>query len=295
MFAAVGKTVEKGMIGEMGIRDTAAIVLHALGLEQPASWTARVPSGLFKGVTAGERPVYVIPDGTREHENVATPEAGSEGYVTNFIKDKKLIAYLTFDGDITDECGAATTQGGKLYFVEGYFGQGVSLDDGYVSIPNYAPGTDSFSVSLWLKTKGVLSDPAIFSNKNWNDGRLQGYVLSVNNGGNIKFNAGNGTDRVDVEDRMPYDYTNGWVHVTLVVDRTAGEIKIAFDFGSFTTMPLPETMKDASFNAYDVLNIGQDGTGSYSADLTATVDEFMIFDGALTAEDLKALAAYYGK
>ena len=58
MFAATGKTVQKGTIGEMEIRDTAAIVLHALGYEQPETWTARVPSGLFKGVTAGERPVY---------------------------------------------------------------------------------------------------------------------------------------------------------------------------------------------------------------------------------------------
>ena len=58
MFAATGKTVQKGTIGEMEIRDTAAIVLHALGYEQPKTWTARVPSGLFKGVTAGERPVY---------------------------------------------------------------------------------------------------------------------------------------------------------------------------------------------------------------------------------------------
>ena len=58
MFAATGKTVQKGTIGEMGIRDTAAIVMHALGYEQPKTWTARVPSGLFKGVTAGERPVY---------------------------------------------------------------------------------------------------------------------------------------------------------------------------------------------------------------------------------------------
>lgn len=295
MFAAAGKTVEKGVIGEMGVRDTAAIVLHALGLKQPASWTARVPSGVFKGVTAGEWPVYVVPEGNRAHENVATPEKGSEGYITNFIKDKKLLTYWTFDGDITDECGAATTQGGKLYFVEGYFGQGVSLDDGYVSIPDYAPGTDSFTVSLWLNTKGVVSDPAIFSNKNWSDGRLEGYVFSMNSAGNVKFNAGNGADRVDVEERLPYDYATGWVHVTLVVDRAAGEIKIALDFGRFTTMPLPDALKNATFNAYDVLNIGQDGTGSYGADLTATVDEFMIFDGTLTAEELKALAAYYGK
>ena len=44
MFAAAGKTVEKGTIGDMEIRDTASVVLHAFGYEQPETWTSRVPS-----------------------------------------------------------------------------------------------------------------------------------------------------------------------------------------------------------------------------------------------------------
>lgn len=58
MFAAAGRTVEiGGEITDMEIRDTAAVVLYALDYDAPETWTARVPSGLFKGVTAGERPV----------------------------------------------------------------------------------------------------------------------------------------------------------------------------------------------------------------------------------------------
>ena len=85
------------------------------------------------------------------------------------------------------------------------------------------------------------------------------------------------------------------MHVTLVVDRAAGEIRIALDFGAFQVFAMPESLKASSFDAYDVLNIGQDGTGAYSSPLSGTVDEFMIFDGALTAEDLAKLATYYGK
>lgn len=67
-FAARGKTViDGGNIEGFEIRDTAAIVLYALGYEQPASWTARVPSGLFEGVTAGERP-----DGTNPQSDSFT-------------------------------------------------------------------------------------------------------------------------------------------------------------------------------------------------------------------------------
>jgi formylglycine-generating enzyme required for sulfatase activity len=59
MFAATGPGLEKGEIGEMENRDMAAVVLYALGLgdKQPETWTSRVPSGLFKGVEAKERPV----------------------------------------------------------------------------------------------------------------------------------------------------------------------------------------------------------------------------------------------
>ena len=93
---------------------------------------------------------------------------------------------------------------------------------------------------------------------------------------------------------LPSDYGTGWVYVVLVVDREKGEVKLSYDFGAFQTMTIPDTMKDASFDAFEVLNIGQDGTGSYSAACKATVDEFMLFDGLLDEDDLAALAQYYG-
>ena len=50
-FAAVGKTVCHTELREMNIRDLAAIVLYALGLDRPAldesGWTAQLPPGLF--------------------------------------------------------------------------------------------------------------------------------------------------------------------------------------------------------------------------------------------------------
>lgn len=50
-FAAAGKGVQKGTIEEMNIRDLAAVVLYALGIDAPAfdeqGWTAQVPHGVF--------------------------------------------------------------------------------------------------------------------------------------------------------------------------------------------------------------------------------------------------------
>jgi hypothetical protein len=110
MFAAAGKTVvEGGTIQDAEIRDTAAIVLHALGLsdQQPDTWTARVPGDLFVGVDAVERPVYIPSAGTesdRYHETVPTPSKDSGKHVTDFV-DNDLSVYLPFDGNAEDQCG----------------------------------------------------------------------------------------------------------------------------------------------------------------------------------------------
>ena len=296
MFAATGKTVERGgQILDMEIRDTAAIVAYAFGYDLPENWTARVPSGLFTGLTAGERPVYVNTESDRYHESEPTPEKGSNKYVTSFVKDKDLVTYLTFDGDFADACGGTTKKNGNLYFVEGYYGYGVALDDGYVSLKNYAPGKNSFTVSFWMQTDGMDSDPVIFSNKDWNNGKNSGLVLSLRYAKSLRFNMGDGSNRIDADATLPGDYQDGWMHVTVIVDREKGEISICYDFGAMSTTKIPTALLNASLDAYDVLNIGQDGTGNYKVGLPATLDEFMIFDGAFDRGDISALATYYGK
>ena len=51
-FAAVGKNVKPGDISVMNIRDLAAIVLYAFGIESPEfnekGWTTQIPEGLFE-------------------------------------------------------------------------------------------------------------------------------------------------------------------------------------------------------------------------------------------------------
>lgn len=58
-FAASGKTVQKCAIEEMNIRDLAAIVLYALGIDAPAfdeqGWTSQIPAGIFADA---ELPAY---------------------------------------------------------------------------------------------------------------------------------------------------------------------------------------------------------------------------------------------
>ncbi len=50
-FAAVGKDINSGEIKEMNIRDLAAVILYAMGIEAPdfdeKGWTSQIPKGLF--------------------------------------------------------------------------------------------------------------------------------------------------------------------------------------------------------------------------------------------------------
>ncbi len=290
MFAASGKTVQKGEIKDIEIRDTAAIVLYAMGYDCPEGWTARVPSGLFKGVTAKERPVYTSNNTNRNHTNKPTPKED----ISQSIKTP-LKVYLPLDGNIADKKGGKTSQSGKLYFVEGYYGQGVSLDDGSISIDDFKPGKDSFTISMWMKTEGANGDPAIISNKDWNSGLNKGFILALRDMNDIVFNAGNGAARMDMSATLPFDFNEGWMHLLLVVDREAGEVRFSYDFGTFTTAEIPAELRNGSFDGIGGLHIGQDGTGGYTHPLPATVDELMIFDGVLSGEDVTALAKYYGK
>lgn len=296
MFAATGKTVVNGEIEDMEIRDTASIILYALGYEQPDTWTGRVPSGLFEGVNAQDRPVWVDTESPRYHETLPTPEIGADNYITTILPEALLKTYLTFDGTAEDDMNGDVAENGKLYFIEnGYFGGAVSIDDGYISLKDYKLGKDSFSIGFWINTKGSVSDPPILSNKDWASGYNAGFALILRDGANIVVNVGNGANRLDFNYPLPTDYRSGWMHILLIADREAGTISLCYDFGKLITMAIPAPLQNATFDALSDLNIGQDGTGNYGKKLAADLDELMIFDQALTQDEITALAGYYGK
>ena len=294
MFAAAGKTVQAGTIGDMEIRDTAAVVLYALGYEQPKTWTAVVPSGIFGGVEAPEeRPVYVDTESERYHETEATPSPDSEGYVTNFVS-KPLVHYFPLDGNANDTVGNLTSVAhDKIYWINSYYGKGATLDDGYISLPDFSFGEDSWTISLWVDTRGVNPDPVILGNKNWGWGGNAGFVLCINANGQLVFNAGDGSSRYDYAIDLPENYKEGWVHVLFSINKDTNKVRLAVDFGKMQQVTVSASIMNAIYNAVG-LNIGQDITGNYYP-LSATVDELMFFRGVFDPEDVVALASYYGK
>ncbi len=81
-FAAAGKGVARGSVGEMNIRDLAAIVLYAFDIPTPEfnekGWTSQVPEGVFSHVTL---PAYR----DISHLTGAAPRVSKEPHTSELI------------------------------------------------------------------------------------------------------------------------------------------------------------------------------------------------------------------
>ena len=80
-FAAVGRGVRKGSVGEMNIRDLSAIVLYALDIEPPAfdeaGWTSQLPEGLFEQSVPPYRDI--------SHLTGAPPRVSREAHTSELV------------------------------------------------------------------------------------------------------------------------------------------------------------------------------------------------------------------
>jgi hypothetical protein len=80
----------------------------------------------------------------------------------------------------------------------------------------------------------------------------------------------------------------------MVVDRTAHEMKISINFGEFETVTIPAELVNSPYEGLGALVIGQDATGKYpQGSMTCVVDEFMVFEKALSQAEVTALGASF--
>ena len=310
-FAAKGHTVDSGAneIVNVENRDTASIALYALGIPQPASYTGTIPAGLFEGVSAKVRPVYHDPSNPRDPRPVPTPVFNSNGSVTNYV-NKTLDTYITFDGNATATVGGSTNENGIVHYVDGIYGQAVNLDRGSISVGDFAPGKDSFTITFWMKTPAHHGSAPILSNGNagTTNAGFHYYAERETAGGidyTTYYNIGNDQAGSRIISHLdPDEVVKGWTHVTLVMDRINNEMRIAYDFGEFTAKeivadrPSSTPLSDVDLTTVYDLIIGDDAfdpEGSNNYKIGLTVDEFMIWDGAFTRNDLNDLVEYYGR
>lgn len=303
MFAAAGRTVEQGGVPQsMEIRDVASVVLYAFGIEQPSNYTSRVPSGLFAGVAACERPVYYDEGSPRYHVPEQTRDTC--GFIEKNL-GKRPVKYYSFDnGDLGD-----LVAHDSVSFGEGYFGTAVVLDDGYLTLDDFPLDKTSFTLAAWVKTPSPHCQEPIFANNpvkffagepyRETDGFVLAltrntYVLPAIHTTHLAI-AANGKP-FTVEAAMPTDFPLGWIHIAMVVDRESGIASIYHDFKLVAKNLAWGVKKDVALSGVKPgLVIGQDGPETFEHKCGLSLDEVLFFDSALTTEDMEKLASYYGK
>lgn len=150
-----------------------------------------------------------------------------------------------------------------------------NVELGSASIPD-------FTIEMRVKLDTWSSDPAIISNKNWNSGNNNGFVLACNGSG-WKFNIGDGSSRIDLNGGNIND--NEWHHIAVTYTAT-GDKKV-FQDGAL----INSTSSNISTNINSglALQIMQDGTSTYGANLAGNIAEVRIWNTALSDAQINNL------
>jgi len=149
-------------------------------------------------------------------------------------------------------------------------------------------GENDFSVSFWVKTSGWTKDAAIISNKDWKSGRRTGWVVSgYRSGANgLTWNfTPHGSRRSDLRISDVAVSDDQWHHVCATHER-GGKATMYLD-GEI----IGETGIDDNAGSIDsglLTVLGADGNKNYS--FSGSVDELMLFDRAITAEEALKLS-----
>ena len=168
----------------------------------------------------------------------------------------------------------------------GYDGKGAyefdGIDDSIVLSDDDSidfDATESFTLSVWAKAESTGAYSYIL--EKWNNGISKGYVLNYDYN-RIRFIYGDGSMSMFYSDNLT-DVTS-WHHVVAVIDRATNYAHIYID-GELNASQDITGLGDLS-NAFD-LNVGKYTLNTNY--FNGTLDELLIFDRALSAEQIVAI------
>lgn len=258
-------------------------------VDVPGATASTLTLANFSAAQAGDYTVVVSNAGGSTTSQAATLSAFS-GAIT-----QSLVVHLKFDGNANDSSAAdhdGTEIGGPAYEA-GKIAQATHFTSGdtYVSLAapddlNFGVDVD-FAISFWTKVAVWADDPAFVSNKDWNSGGNQGYVLAIDGGGNFQWNlAGAPGTRKDYDGPPGTFSDNAWHHVVVNFER-AGNASTYIDGTLRDTRPLNANQNNVDTPNTMATNIGQDGTGTYGPRFTdVTFDDLGIWRRVLTAQEV---------
>lgn len=250
-------------------------------------------------------------------------------FTTTSGSGSDLIVHLPLDQDLTDGSGNkfdasnGSTASAQVEFInDPVRGKVASFVAGsYAVLPKHnllRPSlTQDFSFNIWMKLPGIGSDPALFSNSDWDSGGNPGLVLCTDGGATyagpgstergwiVKVAGGGG--RMDwragqMAPQAPALSDNKWHMVTVVFNQKTKILHVFIDGVEYNQAtnalsynlntllgPWWDAAKDYPFT------IWEDGTGKYNAgddtrkNLAGFVDDIRIYNKALTPQEVTAL------
>ena len=237
-----------------------------------------------------------------------------------------LVAHLAFDGDFADSSGRANNASYAVNgsnasptprFAPGIIGQAfeyTTTTNGNIEYATFGYPTDlqfdstnDYSVSFWASYTNQSDDLPFIGNKDWGSSGNEGWVVTTQSGGNCRVNVtgASSSDKYSETD-FPTILKNGqWHNVVVSIQHApAGQEAYVYGYidgvlrskhsmtaaGSVDTLNLPFTYTGDNQTAWAV-NIGQDGTGTYTDggsayDIDAKIDDLGIWSRAVTANEV---------
>ena len=212
----------------------------------------------------------------------------------------ELVGHYPFENSFQDVSASGSSNHGTPVnnpgFATGKIGTGMSLTGtrDHMSLDptvypelDFGSGTD-FTVSMWVRQDDYLSDPAVFSNKDWSSGDNTGinWAVKGNSPFDLNTKGDTGTRRdLDTVSTSWITAVGAWNLIVMTVDRD-GPTELYINGIHRGTIPVTST---GTFNSGLPWNVGQDGTGGYSAEFTGAVDELSIWRRALNSTEADEL------
>ena len=284
-----GPGVNCGEVEDMLVRDTPAVILHALGIRQPESWTARVPRGLFADCPEGTTRPAGIPPRDVEIDQTAMEEKGE--FLTAFA-DMDPLMYLPFESD--EELPRNAVAHGKLYRQSGRVGNGMGFADGGLEM-DISGMAEGYSVMFWVRADrslahgtGIATAAGVSCRQ---ADKEPGFCIEIGDRFVRAMVCGETREkpcRLDMT--CPGDLIGKWNHVVFTVDPEAGHMCLRLNFGRPYYEGFPKDM--AMLNSGKFC-IGQDCLGWGEKRLPAVLDDLCICRKCVGDDEIQRLKAYY--
>ena len=284
-FYAAGGGAQHAELRDMLVRDTASVILHALGLPIPDTWNSRVPGGLFADVPEN----LPRPEGLslETREPMPKPETGRFMECFSGLAPALYLPFESFGG-----LPEGAELQGKLYMVDGVRGHGMRFDDGGLSVP-CSVGNGNFSLTAWVMLNAMESRMPLVGVHCPDNPVSWLYVVATEEDHLVLTVRTMDAEKTkNMEVGLPPERKRVWMFLAVSFDAETGTTGFSLNFEPFMCQQLPG--KQLFLQEQGIrLFLGRDDVQGPGQRLPGALDDVCLYRKVLSDADLAQLKAYY--